>query len=113
MSQKITPAVKKQLENAVKVQAQGKEMEKEGKALQESAKEVIMPLFIAYDLKDCPVIGLGKTVMKVSKGSTIVEAKLRENLLLNGMGIEQVNSIVADSQKTWEKPYLEFVPEKK
>jgi len=105
---KIPAKVRRELEEAISMQARAKAMEKEAKDLSGGAKAIILPIMSAYGLKSYTIDGVGTSTAKVNSGSSINREKLTEQLLLNGMDLKTVGKIITKSSTTWSTEYVEF-----
>ena len=100
-------AVKKEIEKGLRLGIQAKALEKEAKELKKQSTSILLPLMAAYDIKEYKVDGLGKAAVRVSRGRSINEAKLKEQLLLAGMDLEAIARIIEASSKSWSTEYVE------
>ena len=105
---KLSKSTKKTLEEAIELRARAKVLEEEAKSMTQSAKDTIHPIMIAHDMKDYQLEGVGKVIVRTSKGSSISAVKLREGLLLQGMDAPKIERAIAYSSNTWSKEYIEF-----
>ena len=109
---KIPAKIRKEIEAHIRTQAKAKALESEAKILKSEAKDNLIPLMAAYSIKSYEVGGLGKTFLKVNSGSSINGAKLREELLVRGVGVDVINEAIEAATKTWATEYVDFVPER-
>jgi len=104
--------VRKELEEAIIKRARAKDLETEAKELSDQAKETILPILTAYDLKGYAIPNVGKVSSRVRAGSSINEQKLKEALLTRGVPVDVVVESVEAARKMWETEYVEFKAEK-
>jgi len=103
---------RKTIEGAIRTRAKAKALEAEAKQLKAESNDILLPLMTAHELKDYTIKGLGKATVKTSKGSNVNIPKLRENMLLAGIAIEDVDQILEDSSTSWSREYVEFREER-
>ena len=101
-------SVKKEIERGLKLGIKAKALEKEAKALKEKSTSILLPLMISYNIKKYEVEGLGKASVRTSHGKSISEAKLREQLLLAGMDLDQIETVIKASSRSWSTEYVEI-----
>ena len=104
----LSSKIRKKLEAAITMRARAKALSTEAKAIEAEAKATILPLMSAYDLKTYEFAGVGTVRAKVSKGSSINPSLLRENMLIAGVDIEDIDTIIEGSTKSWSTEYVEF-----
>ena len=105
---KVPTKIKKEIEAAIKLKARAKALEQEGKILTKEAKNTLIPIMTAYELKTCELGGVGVVSLRINKGSSINATKLREALLVHGLSIKVINQIVTSSSTLWKTDYIEF-----
>jgi len=104
----IPAKVQEEINRAVKLKSRAKELEKEAKVLNNTAKEILLPVMTAYEVSNYTLNGVGIVLVKTSKGSSINETKLREELLIHGCTVEEIDAIISSSSKSWSTEYIEF-----
>ena len=104
----IPASVKKRLTEGTKLLSRAKAIEKEAKEMGEGAKEILLPIVLAYGIGKYIVAGVGTINKRTSKGSVIIESTLSEQLLLAGINGKKIEGILAKSKKSWETDYIEF-----
>ena len=105
---KIPTKIKKEIEAAIKLKARAKALEQEGKILTKEAKDTLIPIMTAYELKVCELGGVGVVSLRINKGSSINATKLREALLIHGCTSPEVDHIIDSSSTSWKTDYIEF-----
>ena len=99
--------VKKEIERGIKLAIRAKALKSEIEELKKESSSILLPLLTAHDISKYEVEGLGKVYVKVSRGKTLNEDKLREQLLLAGIDLDQIESIIGASSHSWATEYVE------
>ena len=105
---KIPAEVMLEIERAIRVRAKAKSMEEAAKGLNVQAKDTLLPLLTAYDIKSYALPGIGIVSGRVSAGSTINAKKLTAALLLAGIAADEIERLIAQSSTHWKTPYVDF-----
>ena len=105
---KLPTKIRREIEMAMKVQSRSKGMEDEAKILKQSAKDILLPLLSAYDLKNYTLEGVGKTTYTKKEGSSINEANLKEAMLVEGISVKVINKIMKKAKKFWSSEFVSF-----
>lgn len=100
------------IEDRMRTYAQAKDQEKSAVKLKKGIAEEVLPLFLAYGLKDHTLPGVGKMVQKTSSGSRIDPEKLKIALLSRGVYPPHIKDAIDEATKSWETPYLDLVSTK-
>ena len=100
--------VVEEIEKAIRLRAWAKEVETTAKDAIKKAKETLLPLLSAYEIKSYALEGVGTVMSKVSKGTSYSGKKLREALLLQGLSPEEVDHVLLVSSSSWETEYVDF-----
>ena len=104
----VPKKVVKEIEEAIRTRARGQGLVMEAKVLIEKAKETLLPLLVAYEIKSYALEGVGIVASKVSRGTSYSGKKLREALLLQGLSPEEVDHVLKVSSNTWSTEYVDF-----
>ena len=97
-----------EIEDAIQIRAKAKWLELEAKILLNKAKETLLPLLTAYEIKSYALEGVGTVASKISRGTSYSGKKLREALLLQGLSPEEVDHVLKVSSTTWATEYVDF-----
>ena len=108
----IPKEVRQQIETSMYRYAQVKQAAKEAEEQKKDIKEEILPLMVAYSLKDYTLKGLGKLVQKQSSGASIKAEKLRIALLNRGVVIQVIDACIEEASTSWSTPYIDFIAER-
>jgi hypothetical protein len=100
--------IKEQVEEAIMKKARAKSLKEESERLDKEAKETLLPIMVSHDIDQYELEGVGKVSIRTSRGRSINETSLREQLLLREMEPGDIDEVVSSSSKKWETEYVEF-----
>jgi len=104
----LPKSVEADIRKAMKSRLKAKGLEDRAKMLKSEANDVILPALAAHGIKKFEAEGIGRVTVMKSSGSSFVEAKLLEGMVLAGLDPDTVVKILSDSKKTWESEYIQF-----
>ena len=104
----LPASVKRQLHKAIRVVAEGKQLQQRADEKKEQGKEILLPLMSSYDFSKYHLEGIGRVYRKQSAGSRINDKVLTEKLLVAGVDPKIISRCIKAATKTWSTEYVEF-----